>query len=154
MLQWHRMIATSRLQRQTKSSSSLYPSLSKGHPFTCMYLKAPPLIPLLLFAFLLLIPSNSIADRTFYSVNILKTLFSSTPQPFNKFYDALNLITDTNLPVISPESVLPAFEPVSCACESNAPHDGSRTCSTPYPPPCVCNHAFFSCFQHIWPDTS
>ena len=111
-----------------------------------MSVKPLQLMPLLPFAFLLLFFANAIADTTFYSVNILKALFFSTPHV--KLPVALDLL--------SPEAVLPAFDPVSCACGSNGLVDGHRTCNPPTLPTCfstkfqyqrhplcVRNHAFF-----------
>ena len=110
-----------------------------------MSFKPPQLIPLLSFTVLLLLSDNVIADSTFYSVNILKALFYSTPHAHINFPDAFNLL--------SPEAILPAFDPVSCACGSNGLVDGSRTCNSPpspplfnqtsvLPPMCFSNHAF------------
>jgi hypothetical protein len=105
--------------------------MSKKHSSACMSVKPLQLIPLLPFAFLLLFFANAIADTTFYSVNVLKALFFSTPH--------------VNLPdafdILSPEAVLPAFDPVSCACGSNGLVDGHRTCNPPHPPYLLLNQS-------------
>jgi hypothetical protein len=72
------------------------------------------LIPLLQILFVLLFLSPiSFADSTFYSVNILKTLFST---PHADFTLDWILDTETDQSISSPEPALPAFHPAACAC--------------------------------------
>jgi hypothetical protein len=104
----------------------LRPPMSKRHLSSRMSLKHPHRTLLLPFVFLVLFPGNVIAESTFYSVNILKTWFSSTPHAHMKFPGANPM---------SPEAVLPAFDPISCACGSNGLVDGSRMCNPPPFPP-------------------
>jgi hypothetical protein len=120
----------SRFQRQRNSCSLLHALMSKGHPSACVSFKPPQLIPLLPIAFLLLFSASVIAESTFYSVNVLKTFLSSSP-------DAHIEIPD-NFDLLSPEAVLPAFDPLSCTCGSNDVNglvDGPRTCNPPPSPP-------------------
>lgn len=118
----------SRLQRQRNSCSSLHAFMSKGHPSACVSFRPPQLIALLPIAFLLLFSASVIAESTFYSVNVLKTFFSSSR----------DIEMPDNFDLLSPEAVLPAFDPVSCTCGANAVNglvDGPRMCKPPPSPP-------------------
>jgi hypothetical protein len=85
-------------------------------PFIFKSRGLPQLLLLLPILLVFLSAPNAIADSTFYSVNILKALFSSTPIASPAFDNVLNLVLD--VPSSPPASELPAFPPVSCDCGS------------------------------------
>ena len=89
------------------------------------------LIPLLQILVVLLFVSYVNADSAFYSVNILKTLFST---PHADFTIDWILDTETDQSISSPESALPAFHPAACACANFRALHGPRVCSAPRPP--------------------
>jgi hypothetical protein len=102
-----------------------------------------------LLIFLLLFGSHVVAERTFFSVNILKTIFSTTPHALSTFLDQLNLMLDNHHPASSSESPPAPFDPVSCACGSFGALDPARSCGTPsisslrYHVPKIHNAPFF-----------
>ncbi len=84
--------------------------------------------------FLLLLAAHVVAESTFFSVNILKAKFSTTPRALSALLNDFNVMLDIDHLAPSSESSLGPVDLVSCACGSFGALDASRTCSTPPPP--------------------